>query len=129
CYVFLAWGSVRRNIMEDFTIWALLTDIAIISALLLVGTAIRAKVKWVQSLFLPASMIAGFIGLALGPSGVNILPFSSQFAAYPGLLIAFIFGAVPIGAAKVRFGEVFQRVREMLSYSILITVIMWGGGA
>lgn len=115
--------------MEDFTIWALLTDIAIISALLLVGTAIRAKVKWVQSLFLPASMIAGFIGLALGPSGVNILPFSSQFAAYPGLLIAFIFGAVPIGAAKVRFGEVFQRVREMLSYSILITVIMWGGGA
>lgn len=115
--------------MEEFTIWSLMIDMSIISGLLVLGTFLRAKVKWIQSLFLPASMIAGFIGLGLGPSGLNLLPFSSQFASYPALLIAIIFAAIPIGAAKVQIKEVIHRVREMWSYSMLLTVLMWGGGA
>ncbi len=115
--------------MSDFSIWSLMVDISVISGLMLVGTIIRAKVKWVQSIFLPAAMIAGFLGLALGPNGVNLLPFSSQFSSYPGLLIAVIFGAIPIGGAKVQIKEIFHRVREMWSYSMLLTLLMWGGGA
>ncbi|WP_040984141.1 sodium/glutamate symporter [Oceanobacillus jeddahense] len=114
--------------MENFTIWSLMIDISIISGLLLAGTILRAKVRWIQSLFLPASMIAGFLGLAFGPSGVGILPFSEQFSSYPTLLIAVIFGAIPIGAAKVRLSEVFHRVRDMFSYSIILTLSMWGAG-
>lgn len=115
--------------MEEFSIWALMIDISIISGLLLLGTVLRAKIKWIQSLYLPASMIAGFIGLGLGPSGLNLLPFSNQFASYPGLLIAVIFASIPIGAAKIQIKEIIHRVREMWSYSMLITVLMWGGGA
>ncbi|KHF38487.1 sodium/glutamate symporter [Halalkalibacter okhensis] len=115
--------------MNDFSIWSLMIDISLISGLLLVGTILRAKITWIQSLFLPASIIAGFIGLALGPSGVNILPFSDQFSAYPGLLIAVIFASIPIGAAKIKIGEIIGRVREMWSYSMLLTLLMWGGGA
>jgi ESS family glutamate:Na+ symporter len=115
--------------MNDFSIWSLMIDISVISGLLLVGIILRAKVKWVQTLFLPASMIAGFIGLALGPSGVNILPFSNQLSSYPGLLITVIFASIPIGAAKVHLKGIIHRVREMWSYSMLLTVFMWGGGA
>ncbi|MBU5266541.1 sodium/glutamate symporter [Virgibacillus proomii] len=115
--------------MNQFTIWNLMIDFSIISALLLVGTILRAKVKWIQSLFLPASMIAGFIGLALGPSGWNLLPFSDQLNTYPSLLIAVIFAAIPIGAAKVHISEVFQRVRNMFSYSMILILSMWGAGA
>jgi len=115
--------------MEEFSIWSLLIDLSIISGLLLLGTVLRARIKWIQSLFLPASMIAGFIGLGLGPSGLDLLPFSSQFDSYPGLLIAVIFAAIPIGAAKVQIKEIIHRVREMWSYSMLLTVLMWGGGA
>jgi len=61
--------------MEKFSIWSLLLDISIISGLLLLGTILRARIRWIQSLFLPASMIAGFIGLALGPHSLDILPF------------------------------------------------------
>ncbi|GLO65180.1 sodium:glutamate symporter [Oceanobacillus kimchii] len=114
--------------MENFTIWSLMIDISIISGLLLVGTILRAKVRWIQSLFLPASMIAGFLGLAFGPSGLGILPFSEQFSVYPSLLIAVIFAAIPIGAAKVRLSEVFHRVRNMFSYSMILTLSMWGIG-
>ncbi|GGJ54340.1 sodium/glutamate symporter [Virgibacillus salexigens] len=115
--------------MTNFDIWALMLDVSIISGLLLIGTILRAKVKWIQSLFLPASMIAGFLGLAFGPSGFNLLPFSNQFSTYPGLLIAIIFAAIPIGAAKVNLGEVFHRVRNMFSYSLILTLSMWGAGA
>ncbi|WP_419893439.1 sodium/glutamate symporter [Oceanobacillus kimchii] len=114
--------------MENFTIWSLMIDISIISGLLLVGTILRAKVRWIQSLFLPASMIAGFLGLAFGPSGLGILPFSEQFSVYPSLLIAVIFAAIPIGSAKVRLSEVFHRVRNMFSYSMILTLSMWGIG-
>ncbi|MFD2043522.1 sodium/glutamate symporter [Ornithinibacillus salinisoli] len=113
--------------MNDFSVWDLLIDISIISGLLLIGTILRAKVTWIQSLFLPASMIAGFIGLLLGPSGLHILPFSTQFSTYPGLLIAVIFAAFPIGAAKVNLKEIIHQVRNMWSFSMLITVLMWGG--
>ncbi|WP_440895620.1 sodium/glutamate symporter [Amphibacillus sp. Q70] len=114
--------------MENFTIWSLMIDVSIISGLLLIGIILRAKLKWIQSLFLPASMLAGFIGLAFGPSGLGLLPFSEQFSSYPTLLIAIIFGAIPIGAKKVRLSEVFHRVRDMFSYSIILTLSMWGAG-
>ncbi len=113
----------------EFTPWSLFVDVGIVSLLLVIGTLLRAKVKFIQSLFLPASMIAGFLGLLLGPSGVNILPFSDQIATYPGVLIAVIFGAIPIGAAKVPWKKLAGRVRNMWSYSMLLTVLMWGGGA
>ncbi|KOS66249.1 sodium:glutamate symporter [Lysinibacillus contaminans] len=115
--------------MNEYSIWALMIDISIVSGLLLVGTILRAKITWIQSLFLPASIIAGFIGLALGPSGVKILPFSDQFATYPGLLIAVIFASIPIGNEKVNIGKIIGRVRDMWSYSMLLTLLMWGGGA
>ncbi|RIU92661.1 sodium/glutamate symporter [Oceanobacillus picturae] len=115
--------------MNEFTIVAFMIDISIISGLLLAGTILRAKLKWMQALFLPASMIAGFIGLAFGPRGFDWLPFSDQFSSYPGLLIAVIFAAIPIGAAKVNLKEIIHRVREMWSFSMLLTLLMWGAGA
>ncbi|PAQ15797.1 sodium:glutamate symporter [Bacillaceae bacterium SAOS 7] len=115
--------------MDNFSIWSLMLDISIISGLLLISTILRAKVKWIQSLFLPASMLAGFLGLGLGPSGLNILPFSAQMSTYPGLLIAVIFAALPIGAKTVKMKHVLGRVRNMWSYSMLLTTLMWGGGA
>ncbi|MCF2132323.1 sodium:glutamate symporter, partial [Strepomyces sp. STD 3.1] len=115
--------------MNSFSVWDLMLDISIISGLLLIGTFLRAKVKIVQTLFLPASMIAGFIGLGLGPSGLNILPFSNQIVSYPGLLIAVIFAALPIGAEKIDAKKIMGRVRDMWSYSMLLTLLMWGGGA
>ena len=55
-----------------------LLDFAVASLFILLGQLIRAKVKIVQNFFVPASMLAGFIALALGTQGLNILPFSPQ---------------------------------------------------
>ena len=49
-----------------------LLDFAIASLFIMIGQLIRAKVKVVQKFFVPASMIAGFIALALGSQGLNL---------------------------------------------------------
>ena len=52
---------------QGFTPWVFLVDMGFLFALMLVGKFIRVKVKLVQKLFIPPSLIAGLLGLALGP--------------------------------------------------------------
>lgn len=42
-----------------------LVDFAIASVFIMLGQLIRAKVGFVQRFFIPASMLAGFLGLAV----------------------------------------------------------------
>ncbi|SDW08619.1 glutamate:Na+ symporter, ESS family [Marinococcus luteus] len=111
------------------TVFDLTIDVGLISLLLLLGVILRAKVRFIQRFFIPASMIAGFLALGLGPNGLQILPFSSAIADYPAILIAVIFGSIPIGAGQVNWNQAFQRVRNMWAYSMFLTLLMWGGGA
>ena len=55
--------------MTDFTPWTLFVDTGIISVLLLLGKLMRVKIRFIQRLFIPPSLLAGFIGLSLGPHG------------------------------------------------------------
>lgn len=61
---------------EQFTAWSVLVDAGLIGALLAVGTLARAVIRPLQSLMIPASVIAGILGLILGPQGMGLLPFS-----------------------------------------------------
>jgi len=112
----------------DFSPWVLFTDIGLVSLLLLVGTIIRAKVRFVQKLFLPASIIAGILGLALGPNGFGLLPFSDQIKVYPAILIAVIFGTLPLLSPRIDWNAIKTRVGSMWSFSQIVMVLMWGGG-
>ena len=112
----------------DFSPWVLFTDIGLVSLLLLAGTIIRAKVRFVQRMFLPASIIAGILGLALGPNGLGFLPFSGQIGVYPAILIAVIFGTLPLLSPRIDWHAIKTRVGSMWSFSQLAMVLMWGGG-
>ncbi len=112
----------------EFLPWTLFTDLGLIALLLLLGTIIRAKVKLIQRIFLPASIIAGLLGLALGSNGFNIIPFSAQIGAYPGILNAMIFGALPLISPKVEWRKISNRVGRMWSYSQVPLLFMWGAG-
>ena len=50
-----------------------LFDFCIISALLFVSKIIRTKVRFVQKLYIPTALLAGFLGLALGQQGGGYL--------------------------------------------------------
>lgn len=97
----------------DFTALSLLYDIAWMSGLLLIAKIIRSKVKFVQRLYVPSALIAGFLGLFLGNQFLNVIPFSTEISNYAGILIAFVFGSMFIGnKTKVSFKSMFQSVGD-----------------
>ncbi|TVP91724.1 sodium/glutamate symporter [Alkalibacterium sp.] len=64
-----------------------------IGVFLIIGKVVRLHTKWLRNLFLPSSIIAGFIALFLGPDALGRL--TSQFLAegslfYNGLIPEFI---------------------------------------
>lgn len=82
----------------------LLKSICLLSALLLAGAWLRARVPLFRKLFLPASVIGGFIGLLLGPrilGNFTLLPVSEEWldawTALPSILVIPIFAATPLG--------------------------------
>ena len=82
----------------------LLQSLSLLSALLLIGVFLRAKVKLFQKLYLPASVIGGFIGLIISPEILgrfsNICISEEWIKTYsllPGILSIPIFAAVPLG--------------------------------
>ncbi len=52
--------------------WIIITDFAILSLFLGLGTYLKARFKFFQKYLIPTSMIAGFIGLLSGPEFLNI---------------------------------------------------------
>ena len=110
---------------DVFTPWVLLTDLGIISALLLVGKFIRVKVKLIQKLFIPPSLLAGVLGLAFGPNGLGWLPLSGSMGTYAAVLIALVFGALPLSSPKFTVKEVAGRVGPMWVFAQLGMLLQW----
>lgn len=82
----------------------LLQSLSLLSVLLLVGTFLRAKIKLFQSLYLPASVIGGFIGMIISPeilgrfSNYSISEeWIKTYSLLPGILSVPIFAAIPLG--------------------------------
>ena len=112
--------------MADFTPWTLFVDVGIISVLLLIGKLMRVKIKLIQKLFIPPSLLAGFMGLALGPHGLNVIPLSTQTGVYAGILIALIFGAMPLTSQKVKGDG--AAIGSMWAYSLAGMLLQWAFG-
>jgi len=110
---------------STFGPWSLFTDLGLIFGLLLVGKFIRVKVKFIQQLFIPPSLIAGFLGLAMGPNGLGWLPFSNQLGTYSAILIALVFASLPLSSPKFSFKEVSGRVGSIWAYAQLGMLLQW----
>ena len=53
-------------------------DFGIMATLIVIAHILRARVSILQNLFVPTAIIAGFLGLAGGPQGLDVLPFSHK---------------------------------------------------
>lgn len=112
--------------MNDFTPWTVFVDTGIIAGLLLIGKLLRTKVRLVQRLFIPPSLMAGFMGLALGPNGLGWLPLSHQLGTYAGILIAFIFSCLPFTSSRQKGNR--RNILKMWAYSQTGMLWQWAFG-
>lgn len=58
--------------------WAYIWDILVISLFLGLATYIKRSFKFFKKFFIPNAIIAGFIGLLLGPQVLNLVQFDSE---------------------------------------------------
>ena len=111
--------------LTNFTPWVLFSDMGIICGLLLIGKFLRVKVRLIQKLFIPPSLLAGILGLTFGPNGLGWLPLSGNVSTYAAILIAVVFGALPLSAPGFKVKEVAHRVGPMWAYSQLGMLFQW----
>ena len=108
-----------------FTPWQLFCDAGVIFGLLLIGKLCRAKIKAIQSLFIPPSLIAGVLALAFGPNGLGWIPLSGNISTYAAILIAVVFGALPFSSPSFKVKEVARRVGPMWAFSQFGMLFQW----
>lgn len=104
-------------------VYTILIDFALAALLIMLGQLIRSRVTFTQKFFIPSSMIAGFIGLILGPHILNILPFSENINSYPGVLIVIVFAAIGINGFKIAKGNAKKEVSRIASYGIFRALV------
>ena len=111
------------------TAWTFLVDFGLISVLLMLGKLVRAKIRFIQKLFLPPSLIAGFAALLLGPEVAGWLPVNPRdCGTYSAVLIALVFACIPLTSNRsATKGN--DSVGRMWAYSNSGMLLQWGLGA
>lgn len=102
----------------EYTAWSVLVDAGLIGFLLIIGAALRATVRPLQTMMVPASVLAGALGLALGPEGLDLLPFSEQLDTYASVLIVVVFACLALTDA-VDFRGLGRSVAGFAGYGVL----------
>ena len=111
--------------LANFTPWVFFSDMGFICGLLLIGKFLRVKIRLIQKLFIPPSLLAGLLGLIFGPNGLGWIPLSGNISTYAAILIAVVFGALPLSSPSFKVKEVARRVGPMWAFSQFGMVFQW----
>jgi ESS family glutamate:Na+ symporter len=115
----------------EFNIENLFFSVCVLSLFLLIGKLMRVKIRLFQTLFLPSSIIAGFVALAVGPFmlgaltqkhlGFAIIPdwMFQQWSRLPGILINIVFASLFLGVAIPRPRELWRVGGPQLCFGVV----------
>lgn len=97
-------------------------SVCILSLFLLAGKLLRVKVKLFQRIFLPASIIGGFLGLVCGPFVIDVIPDSimSTWQQLPGILINLVFATLFLGVLIPGIKTLWSQGGSQLCYGMII---------
>lgn len=100
---------------------SLLFYLSVLAILLFLGTLLRVKIPVFKKYFIPASLIAGFIGLLLSQYGLKVFPaeMTASFSTLPGRLITIVFAPMLMGMAFPKPNEVAKIVGPQLIFGYI----------
>ncbi len=103
----------------------LLVQMLALAVLLLVGYVLRVKVRLLQKLFLPASVIGGGLGLLLGPAFLGehaLIPIPTDwlttYARIPGVLITPVMAASVLGLTVPSRAAFITSIGRQMCYTM-----------
>ncbi len=119
------------------TVQDIFTALALIGGLILAGKAIRRRVRVLQNLFLPSSIVGGALGLLLGPQvfgrffeeparfhdGLWPTAIQEAWSAMPGLLISAVFAALFLGKTIPSPRKIWRQAGPMVAHG---QTLAWG---
>lgn len=96
----------------------LLYCISFISVFLLIGFYFRAKIKLFGNIFIPSSVIGGFLLLILGPNGLSLIYIPDDwikiYSLLPGILIVPVCASIPLGL-ELSFSKFSREILIIIS--------------
>ena len=97
---------------------SLFVSMAILGMLLIVGTILRLYVPFFKKYYFPASLLAGFIGLLLGPSVLKVIPQNvvSAWSSMSGKLIVLVFAPMLMGKRKTSARKYARKAFNSVCY-------------
>jgi ESS family glutamate:Na+ symporter len=107
----------------EFTLNEIAISLLVLFVVLVLGGFVRSRVRWLQALFVPTSVVAGFLGLLIGPQVLGQLAANipwlaagllssttlAIWAEFPGLLINVVFACILLGKTLPGIGTIWQR--------------------
>lgn len=94
------------------TVRSFCNGMLLLALFMLIGFFIREKVKPLQKLFLPSSLIGGLILLLLGPQVAHVVAIPAEFAKMPGVLIDIVMASLIFGVTINR-----EKLHSYLDYT------------
>ena len=94
-----------------------------LSLLLLAGITLRRKLRWLRQLGIPEALVAGLIGLLIGPfSPWPIFPEQvyTVWAQTPGVLISLVFATLFLGQRLPSPRELWQRAAGQTAFGMTL---------
>ncbi|MBB5175083.1 sodium/glutamate symporter [Texcoconibacillus texcoconensis] len=109
------------GVVESGSLNSLLFYLAVLGLILFTGTWLRLRINFFKKYFIPASLIAGFIGLILGPHILGVFPeeMVATWGSLPGVLITIVFAPMLIGMTLGSSKEASKFALPQLMYSYL----------
>lgn len=111
----------------DYNAYSFVMDFAAMSLLLIVAQFLRAKVKFLQRFYIPASVLAGIMGLVLGPQVLGVIQWSDKIGSYAYLLICVVFAGLYLGKTeKASIKTVFRNVGDTFCMNMGTEFVCFG---
>ena len=107
----------------DLRLFDVLVAFAGLCLLLLVGTALRQRLRWLKALGIPEALIAGLLGLLIGPFGPwSVFPEQVYriWSQTPGVLISLVFATLFLGQRLPSPGVIWNRAAGQTAFGMVL---------
>ena len=94
-----------------------------LSLLLLLGMALRQRLRWLRALGIPEALVAGLLGLLIGPFGpFPIFPEQvyKVWSQTPGVLISLVFATLFLGQRLPSPGVIWKRAAGQTAFGMVL---------
>ncbi len=104
---------------------SIVTSFAGLSSLLILGKFLRVKIKLLQKLYIPTSVIAGILGLIILQTFDSSIPagWTAGWTNLPGFLINIVFAALFLGVTIPPISTIWKKAAPQLGYG---QIVAWG---